>query len=127
MLNDNADLNWIWPVRGKLVETYSSSDSSRAGIKIAGQRGRKIRAAEAGQVVYVGSGLVGYGRLIIIKHSNKYLSAYGHNDKLLVKEGEVVKKGAYIADMGFAHSGQAMLHFEVRKYGKPVNPVAYLP
>lgn len=123
----NAQLKWIWPVKGKLVGTFSSSDSSRAGIKIAGSRGKKIQAAETGQVVYVGSGLVGYGRLIIIKHNNKYLSAYGHNNKLLVTEGDVVKKGQHIADMGLAHSGQAMLHFEIRKYGKPVNPVTYLP
>ncbi len=123
----NAELKWVWPVKGKLVESYASSDSSRDGIKIGGNRGQKIQAAEAGQVVYVGSGLVGYGRLIIIKHNNKFLSAYGHNSKLLVKEGDVVKKGTHIADMGLAHSGRALLHFEIRKYGKPVNPVSYLP
>jgi len=123
----NVELKWIWPVKGKLVGSFSSSDASRDGIKIAGNRGQKIKAAETGQVVYVGSGLVGYGRLIIIKHNNKYLSAYGHNSKLLAKEGDTVRKGEHIADMGLAHSGQAMLHFEIRKYGKPVNPVSYLP
>jgi lipoprotein NlpD len=123
----NAKLKWIWPARGKLVGTYSSKDPSRDGIKIAGNRGQKILSAEAGQVVYVGSGLVGYGRLIIIKHNKKFLSAYGHNSRLLVKEGDVVKKGKHIADMGLAYSGQAQLHFEIRKYGKPVNPVSYLP
>ncbi len=123
----NASLKWMWPVKGKLVGTYSSKDPSRDGIKIAGNRGEKIVAAEAGQVVYVGSGLVGYGRLIIVKHNNKFLSAYGHNSRLLVKEGSVVKKGMHIADMGVAHSGQAQLHFEIRKYGKPVNPISYLP
>ena len=75
----------------------------------------------------MGSGLVGYGRLIIIKHNNKFLSAYGHNSRLLVKEGDLVEKGTHIADMGLAHSGQALLHFEIRKYGKPVNPIPYLP
>lgn len=123
----NAGLKWMWPVKGKLVGTYSSKDPSRDGIKIAGIRGEKILAAEAGQVVYVGSGLVGYGRLIIVKHNNKFLSAYGHNSRLLVKEGSLVKKGMHIADMGVAHSGKAQLHFEIRKYGKPVNPISYLP
>ena len=123
----NTKLKWVWPAEGKLVGTYSSKDSSRDGIKIAGNRGQKIRAAEAGSVVYVGSGLVGYGRLIIIKHNNKFLSAYGHNSRLLVKEGDSVNKGTHIADMGLAHSGQALLHFEIRKYGKPVNPIPYLP
>ena len=120
-------LYWMWPVKGKLVGTYSSKDSSRDGIKIAGTRGQSIRAAESGQVVYVGSGLVGYGRLIIVKHNNKFLSAYGHNSRLLVKEGDQVTKGDHIADMGLANSGQALLHFEIRKYGKPVNPITYLP
>ncbi len=123
----NAKLKWMWPVRGKLLETFSSRDATRDGIKIAGRKGQKIQAAEAGQVVYVGSGLVGYGRLIIIKHNNKYLSAYGHNSRLLVKEGDVVRKGEHIADMGVAHSGRALLHFEIRKYGKPVNPISFLP
>ena len=123
----NTKLKWVWPAEGKLVGTYSSKDSSRDGIKIAGNRGQKIRAAEAGNVVYVGSGLVGYGRLIIIKHNKEFLSAYGHNSRLLVKEGDSVNKGAHIADMGLAHSGQALLHFEIRKYGKPVNPIPYLP
>mgnify|MGYP001813583820 FL=1 len=123
----NAKLQWVWPAKGKLVGTYSSTDSSRDGIKIAGKRGQKIRAAESGDVVYVGSGLVGYGRLIIIKHNKQFLSAYGHNSRLLVKEGDFVKKGTHIADMGLAHSGQALLHFEIRKYGKPVNPIPHLP
>ena len=84
-------------------------------------------AAESGEVVYVGTGLIGYGKLIIIKHNTQYLSAYGHNQRLLVKEGQKVKKGQHISDMGSAHDGRAVLYFEIRKYGKPKNPLAYLP
>ena len=121
------NLKWTWPTRGKVVSHYSRKDASRDGIKISGKKNQKILAAEAGKVVYVGSGLVGYGRLIIIKHNNKYLSAYGLNNRLLVKEGESVKREQQIALMGVDNSGKPVLHFEIRKYGKPVNPIAYLP
>ncbi len=84
-------------------------------------------AAEAGEVVYVGSGLIGYGQLIIIKHNKKYLSAYGHNSNLLVKEGDAVKRGQHISNMGITNQGSALLYFEVRRYGKPVDPLVYLP
>ncbi len=120
-------LRWQWPTRGRILSRYSSADASRSGIKIGGKPGQKVWAAEAGEVVYVGSGLIGYGQLVIIKHNNKYLSAYGHNSNLLVKEGDVVKKGQHISNMGITNQGSALLYFEVRRYGKPVDPLAYLP
>lgn len=123
----SSSLLWEWPTQGQLLSSFKAGDSIRTGIKIGGNKGQKIYAAESGQVAYVGGGLIGYGQLIIIKHNNKYLSAYGHNSRLLVKEGQVVKKGKHIANMGSANSGKSMLHFEVRKFGKPVDPMALLP
>jgi lipoprotein NlpD len=120
-------LHWQWPTKGRLLAKYSSRDAAHSGIKIGGRKGQKVFAAESGEVVYVGSGLIGYGQLIIIKHNKKYLSAYGHNSDLLVKEGDRVKKGQNISNMGVTNQGKALLYFEVRRYGKPVNPLAYLP
>ncbi len=120
-------LRWQWPTKGKLLSHYSSKDAAHSGIKIGGKKGQKVFAAESGEVVYVGSGLIGYGQLIIIKHNNKYLSAYGHNSDLLVKEGDRIKRGQNISTMGVTNQGKALLYFEVRRYGKPVNPLAYLP
>ncbi|MEN8174498.1 MAG: peptidoglycan DD-metalloendopeptidase family protein [Pseudomonadota bacterium] len=117
---------WNWPTRGKILSSFSSADPARKGIKIAGRRGQQILAAETGQVVYSGSGLVGYGELIIIKHNNDYLSAYGYNDKRLVVEGQNVERGAVIARMGTS-GGRAQLHFEIRRRGKPVDPLPLLP
>ncbi len=122
-----GSLRWQWPVRGRILSRFASNDASRGGIKIGGRKGQKIRAAEAGQVVYVGSGLIGYGQLIIIKHNNKYLSAYGHNSRLRVKEGERVSRGQHISDMGVTNQGVPLLYFEIRRYGKPVDPLKYLP
>lgn len=120
---------WHWPVRGKLkvVSTFNAKDTARKGIKIAGNRGQDIKAAAEGKVVYSGNGLISYGNLIIIKHSNSFLSAYAHNKKLLVKEGQSVNAGETIAHMGTLDKGRAQLHFEIRKNGKPVNPLRYLP
>lgn len=120
-------LKWAWPTKGKVVSHYSKKDALKDGIKISGKKKQSIRAAESGKVVYVGSGLVGYGKLIIIKHNNTYLSAYGLNDKLLVKEGDSVERYQEIARMGTDHSGNPMLHFEIRRSGKPVDPILYLP
>lgn len=120
-------LHWRWPTEGRLLSTFKAGDSARTGIKIVGKKGQKIHAAESGKIVYVGGGLIGYGQLIIIKHNNKFLSAYGHNSRLLVKEGQAVKKGKHIADMGSANSGKAMLHFEIRQNGKPTDPMRLLP
>ncbi len=119
---------WRWPVKSrKVLETFSANDPGRKGINLAGQRGNPVHAAAAGRVVYAGSGLVRYGQLIIIKHNEKYLSAYAHNDKLRVKEGDVIRAGQRIADMGSSGAQRPMLHFEIRRNGKPVNPLRYLP
>jgi lipoprotein NlpD len=121
-------LVWDWPTKGKVVQTFSAASDNRKGIWINGRMGQPVTAAEAGKVVYAGNGLVGYGNLIIIKHDRSYLSAYGYNSKLLVKEGERVKKGDAVAHMGAPNTGgQPVLHFEIRRHGKPVNPLPMLP
>lgn len=118
-------VKWTWPAAGKLVK--SNSPTSKKGIDISGKAGQLIKAAGAGEVVYSGSGLLGYGKLIIIKHSETYLSAYAYNSKLLVKEGDRVNAGQGISEMGKDHTGRNILHFEIRKNGKPVSPRQYLP
>jgi lipoprotein NlpD len=120
-------LAWRWPAIGNVASTFKPSDPLRKGIKIAGRDGTDIRAAERGKVVYSGSGLIGYGRLIIVKHNDNYLSAYGHNRDLLVSEGDQVTKGQKIAAMGRANNGKPLLHFEIRRDGKPVDPLRLLP
>ena len=120
-------LYWRWPVNGRLLKTYKRGDVTRKGIVVSGKTGQSILAAESGKVVYSGSGLIGYGQLIIIKHNNKYLSAYGYNSKLLVKEGDWVTKGQKIALMGNNNNAKPALHFEIRRNGDPINPVAVLP
>ncbi|MDT8425411.1 MAG: peptidoglycan DD-metalloendopeptidase family protein [Methyloprofundus sp.] len=117
-------LNWQWPVTGKVVRNFYNTDSK--GIDISGRVGQQIKAAESGVVAYSGSGLLGYGKLLIIKHNYLYLSAYAHNRRLLVKEGQKVKKGQLIAEMGVGVNGKPALHFEIRKNGKPVNPLIFL-
>lgn len=119
-----SDAEWIWPTTGKLLSSFSKNSK---GVKISGQAGQPILASSAGEVVYSGHGLRGYGNLIIIKHNNIFLSAYAHNSKLLVKEGEVVVKGQKIAEMGNTDTDITQLHFEIRKHGKPVDPLEYLP
>ncbi len=116
---------WRWPVKGALLAGFNST--GRTGINIGGGLGKPIAAAADGQVVYSGGGLRGYGKLIIIKHSRRYLSAYAHNDKILVREGQTVKRGSIIAKMGRSGTDSVMLHFEIRRDGKPVNPTKYLP
>jgi lipoprotein NlpD len=121
-----SQLAWVWPTQGDLLERYSPSGPNK-GIDIVGKKGQPIVAAEAGQVVYQGSGLRGYGQLIIIKHDADFLSAYAHCDKIYVKEGNVIKRGQKIADMGSSGTDSAKLHFEVRYRGAPVDPQKYLP
>lgn len=116
---------WHWPAKGKVVTSFSRSGGK--GIDIAGRFGQPIQAAADGEVVYSGSGLIGYGQLIIVKHNKRYLSAYAHNNKILVKEGDTVRGGQRIAEMGRSGSNRAMLHFEIRRDGKPTNPMRYLP
>ena len=120
-------LRWQWPVRGTLLTKFSSSNSLNKGIDIAGKLGQPVNSAGSGAVVYAGSGLRGYGKLLIIKHNDNYLSAYAHNDKLLVNEGDVIKVGQAIAKMGSSGTSRVKLHFEIRRGGKPVDPLHYLP
>jgi lipoprotein NlpD len=118
--------SWIWPVNGKILRNYDKNGAGK-GLDIAGGRGQAIQAAASGRVVYQGSGLRGYGQLIIIKHSDEYLSAYAHNDRIYVKEGDQVRRGQKIASMGSSGADQVMLHFEIRRNGAPVDPLRYLP
>ncbi|MBX3688102.1 peptidoglycan DD-metalloendopeptidase family protein [Dokdonella sp.] len=122
-----GEVSWRWPATGTLVGAFVSNDKTRQGIDIAGKAGDAVRAAADGVVVYSGNGLVGYGELIIIKHNASYLSAYGHNRKRMVAEGGRVKAGQEIAEMGSSSASRDSLHFEIRKNGKPVNPLDYLP
>lgn len=118
---------WVWPVRGKVIQRYSPKGGGNKGIDIAGKVGQPILAASSGKVVYSGNGLPGYGNLIIVKHSDQYLSAYAHNRRLLVKEGRTVTRGQKIAELGSTGTRSPRLHFEIRRHGKPVNPLRYLP
>ncbi len=114
---------WLWPAKGKVVNKFSVNNK---GINIVGSEGEPVRAAASGEVVYAGNGLSAYGNLIIIKHNSTYLSAYAHNKDILTKEGAWVKQGQTIAHMGNTGNSRVMLHFEIRKFGKPVNPLIYL-
>lgn len=117
---------WVWPADGELLRGYSNT-GARRGIAIGGNRGDPVRATRAGEVVYAGGGLVGYGRLVIVKHDARFLSAYGHNDELLVSEGDRIEAGATIARLGSSGAEQTMLHFEIRVDGTPVDPTRFLP
>lgn len=117
---------WLWPTEGKPLNTFSASRLDSRGIDIAGEHGQPVRAVAAGRVVYSGNGLAGYGNLIIIKHSDTFLSAYAYCQERLVQEGVSVKAGELVAKMG-RHENQAKLHFEIRRNGKPVDPMKYLP
>jgi lipoprotein NlpD len=118
---------WTWPAKGVVIGRFSSNGSLNKGIDIAGELGEPVVAASDGSVVYAGSGLRGYGELVIIKHSDTYVSAYGHNRRLLVREGQQVKVGQVIAEMGSTGTDRVKLHFEIRRQGKPVDPLQYLP
>ncbi len=121
---NNSGVNWGWPATGQVISRFSEKSK---GVGISGQPRQAILASAPGTVVYSGNGLRGYGNLIIIKHNDNYLSAYGHNSKLLVHEGDNVSKGQKIAEMGQTDSGVVKLHFEIREKGKPVDPLGYLP
>lgn len=120
-----AKVDWQWPTRGE--QKYRFNQNGKKGLGIGGSLGQAIRAAADGEVVYSGSGLIGYGNLLIIKHNDIYLSAYGHNRRLLVEEGTQVKRGQKIAEMGESNRDGVILHFEIRRDGTPVNPTGYLP
>jgi lipoprotein NlpD len=117
---------WVWPTDGRIVARFGGADGIATGIGIAGAVGQPIRAAAGGRVVYAGSGLIGYGQLVIIKHNDTYLSAYGYNRKLLVSQGQEVARGQTIAEMGSGPERQPRLHFEIRRNGAPVDPLRYL-
>ncbi|MBT3888557.1 MAG: peptidoglycan DD-metalloendopeptidase family protein, partial [Nitrosomonadaceae bacterium] len=121
---DKGGIKWIWPTNGRVSSHFTNSTK---GMDISGKTGQPVLASAAGKIVYSGTGLRGYGKLIIIKHNNAYLSAYAHNNKLLVKEGQAVSRGQVIAEMGKTDSKLVRLHFEIRKNGKPVDPIKYLP
>lgn len=118
-------LAWVWPATGRVLRGFS--EGGNKGLDISGRTGLPVCAAARGRVVYSGSGLVGYGKLIIVKHNKSYLSAYAHNDKLLVKEGDSVTGGQRIAQMGQTGTQGVKLHFEIRRDGRPVDPLIYLP
>ncbi|HEY0893990.1 MAG TPA: peptidoglycan DD-metalloendopeptidase family protein [Cellvibrio sp.] len=118
---------WRWPVRGPLLSSFQGSNALNKGIDLGGKLGEPVLAAAGGQVVYSGSGLRGYGKLLIVKHNETFLSAYAHNDRLLVKEGDFVKAGQRIADMGSSGTDRVKLHFEIRRDGTPVDPLKFLP
>lgn len=125
--NVSGDVAWRWPADGQVVGSFVAGDQTKQGIDIAGKSGDPVRAAADGSVVYSGNGLIGYGELIIVKHSPGFLSAYGYNRKRLVKEGDTVKSGQVIAEMGSSSASRDSLHFEIRKNGKPSNPLDFLP
>ena len=121
------NIPWQWPAEGEVVGRFGDGSNITAGIDIAGQKGQPVKAAGPGIVVYAGDGVRGYGNLILIKHNDRFLSAYAHNDSLKVKENDVVKAGEVIATMGNTDADGVKLHFEVRKEGQPQDPLEYLP
>ncbi len=118
---------WRWPASGKVVMTYSTSEGGNKGIDIAGSRGQPVYAAGAGKVVYVGNQLRGYGNLVMIKHNEDYITAYAHNDKLMVNNGQSVKIGQQIATMGSSDADSVRLHFQIRYRATAIDPLRYLP
>lgn len=120
-------INWAWPSDGRIIGRFTEASVDKKGIDFDGNKGDPVKAAADGQIVYAGSGLLRYGDLIIIKHNDKFLSAYAHNDKILVKEGAMVKQGEVIAELGSSGIDRNMLHFEIRVEGTPVDPMQYLP
>lgn len=119
-------MQWVWPVRGPLLASFSNAEHGNKGLDIGGKAGTPIKAAAAGEVVYAGNALRGYGNLVIIRHNDDFLSAYAHNRKLLVKERDTVVSGQTIAEMGNTDAASVRLHFEIRFRGKSVDPKRYL-
>jgi lipoprotein NlpD len=124
--DDDGAIEWTWPASGKVITGFSDTANLK-GIDIGGKAGTPVHASAAGKVVYAGTGLRGYGKLIIVKHNATFLSAYAHNKEILVREGQQVTRGQKIAEMGNTDSDQVKLHFEIRRLGKPVDPLRFLP
>ncbi len=124
--DDEAKVDWSWPASGKLASSFNETTNLK-GIGIAGKLGQPVTASAPGKVLYSGDGIRGYGKLVIIKHNKAFLSVYAHNAQLLVKEGQNVVKGQKIAEMGSSDADQVKLHFEIRRFGKPVDPIKLLP
>ena len=120
-----SETGWFWPTQGKVIANFN--EATNKGVDIAGTKGQAINASAAGKVIYSGSDLRGYGKLVIIKHNPTFLSVYAHNSKILVKEGQPVKAGQKIAEMGDTDTNRIKLHFEIRERGKSVDPTKYLP
>ncbi|MBI4193828.1 MAG: peptidoglycan DD-metalloendopeptidase family protein [Betaproteobacteria bacterium] len=120
------DPDWIWPTNGKIIGNFTEGATLK-GIAIAGRLGQPVVASAAGKVIFSGTGIRGFGKLIVIKHNNTFLSVYAHNNQLLVKEGQTVAKGQKIAEMGNTDTDRVKLHFEIRRFGKPVDPIKLLP
>ena len=119
------DVNWTWPATGAVLSGFD--EAKNKGLAISGKAGDPVFAAADGRVVYAGSGLRGYGNLVIVKHNNTYLTAYAHNQSLLVKEDQVVRRGQKIAEMGSSDAERVQLHFEIRRHGRPIDPARLLP
>jgi lipoprotein NlpD len=126
-ISKSGSLNWGWPVSGTLLKRFSSEGVGSKGIDIAGKRGDIVKASADGVVVYAGEGLVGYGKLIILRHNDEYITAYAHNDRLIAGEGQRVKLGQNIAELGSTGTDRDKLHFEIRYKGKPIDPLTILP
>jgi len=124
----NKAIEWTWPTRGgTIIHSFDYSDPTRKGLDLSGKAGQPVYSASSGKVVYSGNGISRYGKLIIVKHDETYLSAYAHNRRLLVKEGDVLRSRQQIAEMGSSGANRTKLHFEIRRNGKPVDPLRYLP
>ena len=123
--DSEEDINWGWPAAGPVGAPFD--DNKNKGLAITGKPGDAVLAAADGRVVYAGSGLRGYGNLVIVKHNTTYLTAYAHNQTLLVKEDQVVRRGQKIAEMGSSDADRVQLHFEIRRQGKPIDPARLLP
>lgn len=123
----SASLAWVWPAKGPLIGNFGTQGVTGKGVDIGGRRGDSVLAAAAGTVVYAGSGLVGYGSMLIVRHDDNYISAYANNDRFLVREGDRVTAGQAVAVMGSTGTDREKLHFEIREHGKPVDPLRFLP
>lgn len=123
----NGSLTWTWPMTGSLLKRFSTEGVGSKGIDIAGKRGDIVKAAADGVVVYAGEGLVGYGKLLIVRHNDEYITAYAHNDRLIATEGQKIKLGQTIAEVGSTGTDKDKLHFEIRYKGKPIDPLTILP